>query len=102
IARREEAVPALRQALEELQYAFDERPGERHDHAETLARIAEAMAAAGERASAGPLIAEAVELMGPTDSVEQLWMASTIVCEALARIARTHFILGEPEQALAL
>jgi len=102
IARREEAVPALRQALEELQYAFDERPGERHDHAETLARIAEAMAAAGERASAGPLIAEAVELMGPADSVEQLWMASTIVCEALARIARAHFILGEREQALAL
>ena len=102
IARREETVPTLRKALEEVELTAGERPGERRDHAELLARLAEALAAAGERSLAAPLLPRAVDAMGPTNSVEEMEMSLTIVCEALARIARAHFALGETKQALAL
>jgi len=102
IARREEAVPTLRKALEEVELMWDERPGQRRDEAILLARIAESLAAAGEPSLAVPLLPKAVSALGPTDSVEKLEIAVTIACEALARIARAHFALGEPKQALAL
>ena len=102
IARLEEPAATLHKALEEVQLGTGQRPGERRDSAVLLARIAEALAAAGERSAAAPLLSEAVAVMGPTESVADLEMSVTIVCEALVRIARAHFALGEREQAMAL
>gem|GEM_PF-5499830 len=95
IARVEEPAATLRKALEEVKLDTGERPGERRDSAVLLARIAEAL-------TAGPLLADALAVIGPTESVTDLEMSVTIVCEALVRIARAHFALGERERALAL
>lgn len=102
IARREETVPTLRKALEHVGLARGGRAGERRDSAELLARIAEALAAAGERSLAVPLLHEAVAMVGPIEKVGDLEMCLRIVSETLARIARAHLALDERQQALAL
>lgn len=102
VARREPALPTLRKALAEVELDTGERPGERRDSAELLARIAEALDAAGDRTLALSLLPKAVALMGPTGSVAELEMAPSIVAEALERVARAHLALGQRQEALAL
>jgi len=102
IARREEPVTTLQQALAELESSPVMVPGEHRDHAETLAEIAEALAAAGHRTQAIGLMPRALAALGPTDSVDSLEIASSLVCEGLATIARVHFAIGQRDEALAL
>ena len=102
IARREEPVATLRQALEELESSPIMLPRDHQAHAETLAQIARGLAAAGQRTQAIGLMPRAMAALGPTDSVEGMEIAASLGCEGLTHIAAVHFDIGQREEALAL
>ncbi len=102
IARREEPVATLRQALEELESSPIMLPRDYQAHAETLAQIARGLAAAGQRTQAIGLMPRAMAALGPTDSVEGMEIAASLGCEGLTHIAAVHFDIGQRDEALAL
>jgi len=102
LARHEPPGPTLRGALAEVDLALEERPGERRDKAELLARIAEGLAASGERPAAVPLLDRAIAVLGPTDSIEHLEYAMSVACEGLVQVARAAIDVGERGKGLAL
>lgn len=102
LARREEPVATLQQALASLESDAIILPGDHTAKAETYAQIAEALAAAGQRAQAVEILPKAVEALGPSGSLDELEMAFEMACESLARIARVHFAIGQREAGLAL
>jgi tetratricopeptide (TPR) repeat protein len=102
IARREEPVATLRQALAALDDDPILIPGDRTAKAETYARIAAGFAAAGQRAQAVELLPKALGPLGPIDSLDTLQVSPEMACASLARIARVHFAVGQREEALAL
>ncbi|HET9765411.1 MAG TPA: hypothetical protein VFS60_01115, partial [Thermoanaerobaculia bacterium] len=102
IARREEPVATLKQALASLDGDPILIPGDRTAKAETYARIAAGFAAAGERAQAVELLPKALVPLGPIDSLDVLEISAEMACESVARIARVHFAVGQREEALAL
>jgi hypothetical protein len=102
LARHEPPVPALRRALAEVDLALEERPGERRDKAELWARIAEGLAANGERPAALPLLDRATAVLGPTDSIDHLEYAMSVACEGLVQVARAAIAVGERGKGLAL
>jgi tetratricopeptide (TPR) repeat protein len=102
IARREEPVATLQQALVELDRAPIMIPGDYRDHAETLADIATGLAAAGQRTQAVGLMPRAMAALGSTDSVDSMEIAASIGIEGLVHIAGAQFEIGQRDEALAL
>ena len=102
IARREEPVATLQQALAELDASPVMLPGDYQDHAETLAQIADGLAAAGQRTQAVGLMPRALAALGSTESVESMEIAASLGCEGLTQIARVQFNIGQREEALVL
>jgi tetratricopeptide (TPR) repeat protein len=102
IARREEPGATLQQALAALDDAPMLTPGDRTAHADTLAQIAEGLAAAGQRTQAIGLMPRALAVLGPTDSIETMEIWSDLACQSLTRIARAEVAIGRRDEALAL
>ncbi|HEV8238658.1 MAG TPA: hypothetical protein VGS57_04775 [Thermoanaerobaculia bacterium] len=102
LARREEPVAMLHQALAVLDNSSPVLPKDYMRRAETLAHIAESLAAAGQRTQAVGLMPRALAALGPTDSVDSMEISAWLGSESLTRIARAHFAIGQREQALAL
>lgn len=102
IAHREEPVATLQQALAALDEAPMLIPGDRTAHADTLAQIAEGLAAAGQRTQAIGLMPRALAALGPTDSIETMEISSDLACQSLTRIARAELAIGRRDEALAL
>lgn len=102
IARREEPVATLQQALAALDKAPIMIPGDRTAHADTLAQIAEGLAAAGQRTQAIGLMPRAMAVLGATDSIETMEISPDMACESLTRIARAELAIGRRNEGLAL
>lgn len=102
IARREEPVATLQQAVAALDATPMMIPGDRTAHADTLAAIAEGLAAAGQRTQAIGLMPRALAVLGPTDSVETMEIWADMACRSLIRIARAELAIGRRDEGLAL